>query len=93
MNRKVDWQGLDFAIELLDIQQLNNRLFEGAGMSRKLVFMQLTADRQHGRLTFGFSTWLWCWAATPRGENRQCPQPLRATHFVSRATHHSESFI
>ncbi|NNE00523.1 MAG: 1,4-dihydroxy-6-naphthoate synthase [Pirellulaceae bacterium] len=29
MNRLVDWRGLDFQIELLDIQQLNNRLFAG----------------------------------------------------------------
>lgn len=28
MNRKVDWQGIDFEIELLDIQQLNQRLFD-----------------------------------------------------------------
>ncbi len=28
MNRHVDWQGLDFEIELLDIQQLNDRLFQ-----------------------------------------------------------------
>lgn len=27
MNREVDWQGLEFKIELLDIQQLNDRLF------------------------------------------------------------------
>ena len=29
MNRLVDWRGLDFEIELLDIQQLNDRLFAG----------------------------------------------------------------
>ena len=29
MHRLVDWQGLDFTIELLDIQQLNSRLFQG----------------------------------------------------------------
>jgi 1,4-dihydroxy-6-naphthoate synthase len=29
MNRLVDWRGLDFQIELLDIQELNDRLFEG----------------------------------------------------------------
>lgn len=29
MHRKVDWRGLDFEIELLDIQQLNDRLFAG----------------------------------------------------------------
>ena len=29
MNRKVDWRGLDFHIELLDIQQLNTRAFQG----------------------------------------------------------------
>ena len=27
MHQRVDWQGLDFQIELLDIQQLNSRLF------------------------------------------------------------------
>ena len=29
LNRLVDWQGLEFQIDLLDIQQLNQRLFEG----------------------------------------------------------------
>jgi len=29
MNRQVDWRGLDFQIELLDIQELNDRLFLG----------------------------------------------------------------
>jgi len=29
LNRKVDWRGLDFQIELLDIQQLNARTFRG----------------------------------------------------------------
>lgn len=29
MNRRVDWRGLDFQIELLDIQQLNDRLLVG----------------------------------------------------------------
>ncbi len=29
MTRRVDWRGIDFQIELLDIQQLNNRLFAG----------------------------------------------------------------
>lgn len=29
MNKLVDWRGLDFQIELLDIQQLNERLFAG----------------------------------------------------------------
>jgi 1,4-dihydroxy-6-naphthoate synthase len=29
MHRLVDWRGLDFQIELLDIQQLNDRLFAG----------------------------------------------------------------
>ncbi len=29
INRQVDWQGLDFQVELLDIQQLNERLFLG----------------------------------------------------------------
>lgn len=28
MRRKVDWRGLSFEIELLDIQELNNRLFD-----------------------------------------------------------------
>ncbi len=30
MNRLVDWHGLDFQVELLDIQQLNEQLFSGA---------------------------------------------------------------
>lgn len=29
MAKAVDWRGLDFRLELLDIQQLNDRLFEG----------------------------------------------------------------
>lgn len=29
MTRAVDWRGLDFEIELIDIQQLNDRLFQG----------------------------------------------------------------
>ena len=29
LNRKVDWRGIDFQIELLDIQQLNSRAFQG----------------------------------------------------------------
>ena len=29
MHRNVDWRGLDFNVELLDIQQLNDRLFAG----------------------------------------------------------------
>lgn len=29
INRQVDWRGLDFEVELLDIQQLNDRLFAG----------------------------------------------------------------
>ena len=47
MNRLVDWRGLDFEIELLDIQQLNDRLFAGgfdvakisnlAAMGKKLL--------------------------------------------------------
>lgn len=28
MTRTVDWRGLDFSVELIDIQQLNNRLFK-----------------------------------------------------------------
>ena len=30
MTRAVDWRGLDFEVELIDIQQLNDRLFTGA---------------------------------------------------------------
>jgi 1,4-dihydroxy-6-naphthoate synthase len=29
MNRRVDWRGLEFEVQLLDIQQLNERLFVG----------------------------------------------------------------
>ncbi|MCG8653052.1 MAG: 1,4-dihydroxy-6-naphthoate synthase [Pirellulales bacterium] len=29
LNHRVDWRGLDFQVELLDIQQLNDRLFGG----------------------------------------------------------------
>ena len=38
MNRKVDWQGLDFEIELLDIQELNQRLFADAWDVAKASF-------------------------------------------------------
>ena len=47
MNRCVDWRGLDFRIELLDIQQLNERLFQGGFEIAKTSFhaaLQL-ADR------------------------------------------------
>jgi 1,4-dihydroxy-6-naphthoate synthase len=29
MTRSVDWRGLNFEVELIDIQQLNDRLFAG----------------------------------------------------------------
>lgn len=38
LNRKVDWQGLDFEVELLDIQQLNQRLFDDAWDVAKASF-------------------------------------------------------
>jgi 1,4-dihydroxy-6-naphthoate synthase len=47
MQRKVDWRGLDFRVELLDIQQLNNGLFEGSFDVAKASFHAalLLADR------------------------------------------------
>ncbi len=47
INRRVDWRGLDFAIELLDIQQLNDRLFAGGLDVAKTSFHAalLLADR------------------------------------------------
>jgi len=47
MNRLIDWQGLDFQIELLDIQQLNERLFADSLDVAKTSFYaaMLLADR------------------------------------------------
>lgn len=47
MTKQVDWRGLDFTIELLDIQQLNNRLFAGDFDVAKASFHAalLLADR------------------------------------------------
>ena len=47
MNRKVDWRGLDFQIQLLDIQQLNEGLFADAFDVAKTSFYaaMLLADR------------------------------------------------
>lgn len=47
MHRKVDWRGLDFQIELLDIQQLNARAFRGDLDVAKVSFHAalLLADR------------------------------------------------
>ena len=47
MNRLVDWRGLDFQIELLDIQELNDRLFADAFDVAKTSFHAalLLADR------------------------------------------------
>ncbi|APZ93087.1 menaquinone biosynthesis family protein [Fuerstiella marisgermanici] len=38
MNKLVDWRGLDFQVELLDIQQLNDRLFAGDFHAAKTSF-------------------------------------------------------
>ena len=38
MTRSVDWRGLEFEIELIDIQQLNDRLFEGDFDAAKTSF-------------------------------------------------------
>lgn len=38
LNRKVDWRGLDFNIELLDIEQLNKRLFSNVWDVAKASF-------------------------------------------------------
>lgn len=47
MDRKVDWRGLDFQLELLDIQQLNTRSFRGELDIAKVSFHAalLLADR------------------------------------------------
>lgn len=47
MNRLVDWQGLEFQVELLDIQELNDRLFLGDFDVAKTSFHAalLLADR------------------------------------------------
>ena len=47
MHRKVDWRGLDFQLELLDIQQLNARSFRGELDIAKVSFHAalLLADR------------------------------------------------
>jgi 1,4-dihydroxy-6-naphthoate synthase len=38
MTRSVDWRGLDFDVELIDIQQLNDRLFNGDFDAAKTSF-------------------------------------------------------
>ena len=38
MSRSVDWRGLEFEVELIDIQQLNDRLFEGDFDAAKTSF-------------------------------------------------------
>jgi 1,4-dihydroxy-6-naphthoate synthase len=38
MTRSVDWRGLEFEVELIDIQQLNNRLFQGDFDAAKTSF-------------------------------------------------------
>ena len=38
INKLVDWRGLDFQVELLDIQQLNDRLFAGDFHAAKTSF-------------------------------------------------------
>jgi len=38
INKLVDWRGLDFEVELLDIQQLNDRLFAGDFHAAKTSF-------------------------------------------------------
>ena len=47
LHRRVDWRGLDFQIELLDIQQLNSRAFHGELDIAKVSFHAalLLADR------------------------------------------------
>lgn len=47
LHRRVDWRGLDFQIELLDIQQLNSRAFQGELDIAKVSFHAalLLADR------------------------------------------------
>ena len=47
MHKKIDWRGLDFQIELLDIQQLNSRAFGGDLDIAKVSFHAalLLADR------------------------------------------------
>ena len=47
MTRAVDWRGLDFEVELIDIQRLNDRLFEGDFDVAKASFHAalLLADR------------------------------------------------
>ena len=47
IHKKIDWRGLDFQIELLDIQQLNSRAFRGDLDIAKVSFHAalLLADR------------------------------------------------
>ena len=47
LHRMVDWRGLDFQIELRDIQQLNSRAFQGELDIAKVSFHAalLLADR------------------------------------------------
>ena len=38
LEKKVDWRGLDFRVELLDVEQLNRRLFAGEFDAAKASF-------------------------------------------------------
>jgi len=50
LNRQVDWRGIDFQIELLDIQDLNQRLFAGKFDVAKCSF--------HAALHLASSVWV-----------------------------------
>ncbi|MEZ6135891.1 MAG: MqnA/MqnD/SBP family protein [Pirellulaceae bacterium] len=49
LHRLVDWRGLEFSVELLDIQELNNRLRRGNWMSPR------PASLLHSKLLTGWS--------------------------------------
>ena len=67
LNQRVDWRGLDFQIELLDIQQLNQRLFEGRFDVAKTSFHAalLLTDQIHV-LPSGSALGVWRWTPDTR---------------------------
>ena len=79
MNRLVDWRGVEFDIELLDIQQLNDRLFEGQFDVAKTSF--------HAAFAVGGPKPLFCLAVqrSGLGSDRCCWQARRTTNRPTRS--------
>ena len=76
MNRLVDWRGLEFQVELLDIQELNERLFRGEFEVAKASFHAAPEvggpyARASQRIGFG----IWCRTA-PAGRFARYANPI-----------------